>query len=62
MHLLIELTAPGKTAIDGGVKDHMDVYDDLIYRNIISQPDLEYDGTSGYTLIDLARMIKNGEL
>lgn len=61
-NVLTYIIDPGRTAIDGDVKAHLDVYDDLIYRNIISRPNLEYDGNYGYDLLDLAKMIKNGEL
>ena len=45
-----------------GFSENHGVFERAFYKNVINRPNLEDDGNTGYTLLDLAKMIENGEI
>lgn len=58
-NLIAYMIDPHRTAI-GGFND--DVFAHCFYENVVCRENLAYDGNAGFTLLDLAEMIKNGEI
>lgn len=59
-NLISYLIRPGSTAFGAAWSYNEDNIENLIYQNIIKREGLEYDGNAGFTLIDIARHIKDG--
>lgn len=54
--------APDQTAIGANLRYNIENFYNQLYQNVGSNNDLAFDGNRGYTLIELAKMIKDGEL
>ena len=59
-NLISYILRPDQTAFGAAWSYNEDNIDNIVYKNIITRKDLEYDGNAGYTLIDIARCIKEG--
>lgn len=59
-NLISYLIRPGSTAFGAAWSYNEDNIENLIYQNIIKREGLEYDGNAGFTLIDIAKHIKDG--
>ena len=59
-NLISYLIRPGSTAFGAAWSYNEDNTENIIYQNIIKREGLEYDGNAGFTLIDIAKHIKQG--
>lgn len=59
-NLISYLIRPDSTATGAAWSYNEDTIENLIYQNIIKREGLEYDGNAGFTLISLAKHIKEG--
>ena len=59
-NLISYILRPDSTAFGAAWSYNEDNIDNIVYKNIIMRKDLEYDGNAGFTLLDVARCIKEG--
>ena len=61
-NLIAYLIKPGNVAIGASLEYNFDVFKNAFYENVVRRDGLAYDGNAGYTLLDMAKMIKDKEL
>ena len=59
-NLISYILRPDQTAFGAAWSYNEDNIDNIVYKNIITRKDLEYDGNAGFTLLDVAKHIKEG--
>lgn len=59
-NLISYILCPDQTAFGAAWSYNEDNIENIIYQNIIKRQGLEYDGNAGFTLLDVARCIKEG--
>lgn len=61
-NLISYLISPNRTAVGASFDYNSDVIERAFYNNVVCQEDLAYDGNAGYTLLALAKMIKEDKI
>ena len=59
-NLISYILRPDQTAFGAAWSYNEDNIENIVYKNIITRKDLEYDGNAGFTLLDVAKHIKEG--
>ena len=59
-NLISYILRPDSTALGAAWSYNEDNIENIVYKNIITRKDLEYDGNAGFTLLGVAKHIKEG--